>query len=153
MSAFQCRRDYKVTALGVVTGGLWASAILFINKISVDNLLERGLAFCSILDCSTQIKKQSCQSQNQVMKTLLGTPTFGAARAWRMFVLSFSLFLLREAAAQTFTTLHLFAGGSGDGSQSYAELVQGKDGFLYGTTYGGGDEGHAHAHVCGYRRL
>ncbi len=42
------------------------------------------------------------------------------------------------------TTLYSFAGGN-DGGNPYAALVQGTDGYFYGTTYGGG-----HKHRPGY---
>ncbi|HEX8814472.1 MAG TPA: choice-of-anchor tandem repeat GloVer-containing protein [Terriglobales bacterium] len=42
-----------------------------------------------------------------------------------------------SAQAQTFTTLHRFAGESGGGNP-YAGVIQGSDGTLYGTTYFGG---------------
>lgn len=41
-----------------------------------------------------------------------------------------------------FRTLHVFQGapqnGSGDGAEPWGNLIQGRDGALYGTTYGGG---------------
>ncbi|HTQ58067.1 MAG TPA: choice-of-anchor tandem repeat GloVer-containing protein [Bryobacteraceae bacterium] len=43
------------------------------------------------------------------------------------------------ATAQTFTTLHTFDGTDGGGS--WAAVVQGVDGALYGTTYNGGSGG------------
>lgn len=44
-----------------------------------------------------------------------------------------------SAPAQTFTTLHDFAGA--DGTGSWGAVVQGSDGALYGTTYYGGNGG------------
>jgi uncharacterized repeat protein (TIGR03803 family) len=41
-----------------------------------------------------------------------------------------------RASGQTLTTLHLFDGT--DGNRPDAGLVEGRDGYLYGTTYGGG---------------
>jgi uncharacterized repeat protein (TIGR03803 family) len=43
----------------------------------------------------------------------------------------------RISSAGTFTTLYQFAGGS-EGLHPEAELVQGSDGYFYGTTYSGG---------------
>lgn len=42
------------------------------------------------------------------------------------------------AGAGTETILHSFAGGSSDGSNPSANLIQGGDGALYGSTYAGG---------------
>jgi uncharacterized repeat protein (TIGR03803 family) len=39
----------------------------------------------------------------------------------------------------TLYTLHSFSGSSGDGYYPYNALLQGTDGCLYGTTWGGGD--------------
>jgi uncharacterized repeat protein (TIGR03803 family) len=40
--------------------------------------------------------------------------------------------------AQTFTPLHYFANSPGDGAYPQGSLIQGPDGTLYGTTWGGG---------------
>jgi uncharacterized repeat protein (TIGR03803 family) len=45
--------------------------------------------------------------------------------------------VFKISAAGALTSLHSFTGGSG-GSNPYAGLVQGSDGYFYGTTYGGG---------------
>jgi uncharacterized repeat protein (TIGR03803 family) len=44
----------------------------------------------------------------------------------------------RVAEAQTFGTLAAFSTASGVGQTPTASLIQGSDGYLYGTTYGGG---------------
>ena len=49
--------------------------------------------------------------------------------------------VFRLALDGTFTLLHEF-GGTGDGSRPYAGLVDGKDGFFYGTTALGGTNNH-----------
>ncbi len=43
-----------------------------------------------------------------------------------------------NTGAQTVTNLHNFAGPPNDGGNPYAGLVQGNDGYFYGTTYYGG---------------
>lgn len=45
-----------------------------------------------------------------------------------------------DPASGAVETLHLFT-AAGDGSRPYAEMIQGDDGLLYGTTYAGGDYG------------
>jgi uncharacterized repeat protein (TIGR03803 family) len=60
-----------------------------------------------------------------------------------MRVLSASLLLLPvfgAKAAVVFTTLHFFT-GTNDGAQPVAGLVQGSDGYFYGTTSSGGTNG------------
>jgi uncharacterized repeat protein (TIGR03803 family) len=47
-----------------------------------------------------------------------------------------------SADGASFSLLHTFAGGTADGSQPQAELVQGTDGAFYGTTRGGGASGN-----------
>jgi hypothetical protein len=44
-------------------------------------------------------------------------------------------------AAVVFTNLYSFTGAN-DGGNPQAGLVQGRDGSFYGTTYGGGTNGH-----------
>jgi uncharacterized repeat protein (TIGR03803 family) len=44
--------------------------------------------------------------------------------------------------AQTFTTLASFNVSNGNGPNANAPLIQGTDGELYGTTFGGGPEGN-----------
>jgi uncharacterized repeat protein (TIGR03803 family) len=57
-----------------------------------------------------------------------------------MFVsLALALITTPSTSAQTFTTLHAFIGP--EGKNSYATLVQGRDGALYGTTREGGPNG------------
>ncbi len=46
--------------------------------------------------------------------------------------------IFRMTLDGTLTVLHQFAGGANDGSQPFAGLVQGSDGYLYGTTPRGG---------------
>jgi uncharacterized repeat protein (TIGR03803 family) len=48
--------------------------------------------------------------------------------------------VFRISPAGTFTTLHSFSGP--DGAYSYSSLVQGSDGYFYGTTNGGGTSGY-----------
>jgi uncharacterized repeat protein (TIGR03803 family) len=60
------------------------------------------------------------------------------SRSLSVFVqLACLLLLITMAQAQTYTVLHTFI-GKGDGEAPEARLVQGSDGALYGTTYGGG---------------
>jgi len=49
--------------------------------------------------------------------------------------------LTPSGSTYTETVLHEFAGGTGDGELPYGNLVLGKKGVLYGTTYGGGEHG------------
>lgn len=49
--------------------------------------------------------------------------------------------VFRLTPGGTETVLHSFAGGSSDGANDWANLVQGSDGNLYGTTYAGGAGG------------
>ena len=51
--------------------------------------------------------------------------------------------VFRISPSGTFTNLHTFHGtfAGGDGSHPYATLVFGSDGYLYGTTIGGGTDG------------
>ena len=49
--------------------------------------------------------------------------------------------LALNAEAQTVTILHTFSSSSTNGNQSYAGLVQGSDGYFYGTTEFGGSAG------------
>lgn len=59
-------------------------------------------------------------------------------RSLSLFVqLACLLLVVTPAHAQTYTVLHTFT-GKGDGKGPDARLVQGSDGALYGTTYGGG---------------
>jgi uncharacterized repeat protein (TIGR03803 family) len=63
--------------------------------------------------------------------------------AFRTALSTLAVFLLSTAIdlpAQTFTTIHSF-GQAHEGSNPYANLVQGLDGNFYGTTYYGGDYG------------
>ncbi|MGA2605130.1 MAG: choice-of-anchor tandem repeat GloVer-containing protein [Verrucomicrobiia bacterium] len=46
-----------------------------------------------------------------------------------------------NASGQTLTTLHQFGGFPGDGDAPADALVQGRDGYLYGTACGGGTNG------------
>ena len=48
--------------------------------------------------------------------------------------------VFRIGANGTFTNLYYFTGGGADGSNPEAGLVQGNDGILYGTTYGGNND-------------
>jgi hypothetical protein len=51
----------------------------------------------------------------------------------------FVLTLSGNVQAQTVTVLHKFTGTGGDGYSPSAPVINGPDGTLYGTTYGGGD--------------
>ena len=50
-----------------------------------------------------------------------------------------TVFELRPSGTET--VLHSFAGGSGDGANEWANLVQGSDGNLYGSSFAGGASG------------
>ncbi len=50
--------------------------------------------------------------------------------------------VFKVTSSGTETVLHTFAGGSSDGANPWANLVQGSDGNLYGTTYAGGTSGY-----------
>src|SRR5207253_8621290 len=57
-----------------------------------------------------------------------------------------------------YTSLYSFNSTAGDGRNPYAALVQGNDGALYGTTYGGGTNGYGtvfklNTNGTGYTRL
>ena len=68
---------------------------------------------------------------------LYGAPTTSNAKSWgAVFELSPS-----KAGDWTFTSLHAFYSGGGDGNSPYGTLILDKEDNLYGTTYGGGAYG------------
>jgi uncharacterized repeat protein (TIGR03803 family) len=64
---------------------------------------------------------------------LYGTTPFGGSNGFG------TIFRIKQDGAG-FTVLHQFAGPE-DGSTPYAGVIEGKDGFLYGTAYSGGADG------------
>ena len=63
--------------------------------------------------------------------TLYGTTLYGGAN-------NVGTIFQMAPDGSGFTNLHSFAGYPTDGANPYAGLIQGPDGTLYGTTYGGG---------------
>ncbi|HXI85161.1 MAG TPA: choice-of-anchor tandem repeat GloVer-containing protein [Verrucomicrobiae bacterium] len=57
--------------------------------------------------------------------------------------------IFRISTSGGYTNLHSFVGPPADGASPYAELVQGSDGNLYGTTYAGGTSTNCGLPGCG----
>jgi uncharacterized repeat protein (TIGR03803 family) len=63
---------------------------------------------------------------------------------WKTLIpaLFLAVFSLRPAQSQTYTVLHVFAGGATDGALPNGELIQDAAGNLYGTASAGGADHH-----------
>ncbi len=70
-------------------------------------------------------------------ESLFTCPIWSTA-TYPAFLLLFCLASVLSLPAQTFTTVHSFNSGAGEGAGPYGALVQGFDGNFYGTTSWGG---------------
>ncbi len=123
------------TVGGTISGLTASGLVLLDNGVDATTIsanatqftMNTGAAYGSAYDITVQTPPTGlvCSVSN-------GTSTMGAADVASVGI----------ACVSNFSRVYSFAGGSSDGADPSANLVQGSDGSLYGSTSAGGGSGH-----------